>query len=139
MNGTILLAVDHSKNSERAAETAAELARTGKNPVVVLHVHAVAVGRFGKIMIEAEPESGCIAEVIAGELIAAGIEARHENVEAMPGRVAARIAQMADNLDAALIVLGTHGASDLTSITLGSVSHRVLHLARRPMLVVPLP
>jgi nucleotide-binding universal stress UspA family protein len=36
-----------------------------------------------------------------------------------------------------MIVLGSHGRSDLTALLLvGSVAHKVIHLADRPVLVV---
>lgn len=44
---------------------------------------------------------------------------------------------VADEVDAELIVLGTHGLRVVESELLGSVSNSVLHHARRPALVVP--
>ncbi|WP_395308834.1 universal stress protein [Mycobacterium sp. AMU20-3851] len=47
------------------------------------------------------------------------------------------IVQVADEIDAALIVLGSRGRRGLWSAVLGSTSVNVLHHARRPTLVVP--
>src|SRR4051794_21228283 len=137
MKGTILLAIDHSKVASRAAELVADIAVVEHNPVVVLHVHQTAVGRFGEIMIEREPEDGCIANALADELREAGVDAKAESVKSATGSVAARIVHFADAMDAGLIVMGTHSESDVASIALGSVSHRVLHHAHRPVLMVP--
>ena len=137
MKGTILLAVDNSKLAHRATETVAELAAKENNPVVVMHVHQVAVGRFGRLVIEREPEEGCIAEVIKAELRQAGVDAVCASPEVGVGHVAVEIARAARQLDAALVVMGTHGESDVASIALGSVSHRVLHLAHHPILLLP--
>ena len=137
MKGTILLAVDNSKLAHRATETVAELAAKENNPVVVMHVHQVAVGRFGRRVIEADPDGGCIAEVIKAELRDAGVEAVCASPEVGVGRVGVEIARAAQELDAALVVMGTHGESDVASLALGSVSHRVLHLVHHPILLLP--
>jgi nucleotide-binding universal stress UspA family protein len=36
-----------------------------------------------------------------------------------------------------MIVVGTHGEHPLTGAVLGSVPHKLLHLSRVPVLVVP--
>ena len=38
--------------------------------------------------------------------------------------------------EAGMIVLGSRGRSNLTALLLGSVAHKVIHLADRPVLVV---
>lgn len=43
----------------------------------------------------------------------------------------------ADEHDARIIVLGSSGHTDMPLMPFGSVSHRLLHMARRPVLIVP--
>ena len=53
------------------------------------------------------------------------------------GPVWAAIVDVAAEMDASLIVTGSRGLGGARSMILGSVSTRVLHHARRPVLVVP--
>jgi nucleotide-binding universal stress UspA family protein len=46
------------------------------------------------------------------------------------------IAQAAERLYADVIVLGTHGRSGLSKAVMGSVTSSVLHLSKRPVLLV---
>lgn len=49
------------------------------------------------------------------------------------------IVQVADEVDAVLIVLGSRGLRGVRSLVLGSVSHQVTHHAHQPVLVIPSP
>lgn len=49
------------------------------------------------------------------------------------------IVEVADELDAAVIVIGSRGLSGLREAAQGSVSHAVVEHARRPVLIVPAP
>jgi nucleotide-binding universal stress UspA family protein len=51
--------------------------------------------------------------------------------------VADTILAVAAEIDAEAILVGTRGRGGLKSLLLGSVSHAVVHLAGRPVLVVP--
>jgi nucleotide-binding universal stress UspA family protein len=51
--------------------------------------------------------------------------------------VARAILAAADEHEARIIVLGSSGRTDLPHLPFGSVSTRLLHLARRPVLIVP--
>jgi nucleotide-binding universal stress UspA family protein len=80
----------------------------------------------------------------AGRLVADGVRIAREagfeaqgRLEASPGAEWRTILDVADELDAQLIVLGARGLSRVESAILGSVSNAVLHHAKRPVLVVP--
>jgi nucleotide-binding universal stress UspA family protein len=77
------------------------------------------------------------AETIVKGLQGAGIDASIETRDAHYGQVAQTLSAAAEDLDADMIVVGSRGRSNVASLTLGSVSHKLLHLARRPVLVVP--
>ncbi|GAA3309179.1 universal stress protein [Nonomuraea dietziae] len=47
------------------------------------------------------------------------------------------IVDLADELDASLVITGSRGLAGVRSVLLGSVSNHVLHHARRPTLIVP--
>jgi nucleotide-binding universal stress UspA family protein len=138
MNKTILLAVDATSHVAAAAEFTRELSRDSGDQVVVLHVHEIAVGRFGRIRVDcAEGDGEKLTADVVDDLAKAGITARGEVREAMFGHVSKTILAVADSLDARMIVLGSRGRADLPHLPLGSVSHRLLHAARRPVLIVP--
>lgn len=46
---------------------------------------------------------------------------------------------VADQHDAAMIVVATHGESPLTGILLGSTAYRLVHTSTTPVLIVPVP
>jgi nucleotide-binding universal stress UspA family protein len=54
------------------------------------------------------------------------------------GNPVEQILQMADRIDADLIVLGSHGKGKLKYAFLGSVAEKVLRKTLRPAMVVPL-
>jgi nucleotide-binding universal stress UspA family protein len=59
-----------------------------------------------------------------------------ELVRAFVGDVAKTIVEVARDHGAGVVVLGCRGRGDLTALLLGSVGHKVIHLADRPVLVV---
>jgi nucleotide-binding universal stress UspA family protein len=80
----------------------------------------------------------------AREVAAEGVElANGAGLKAEPATdeqgesVAEAILSGADKLDADMIVLGSRGLGGVASVLLGSVSHRVLQHADRPVLVIP--
>ena len=143
MSRTIVLAVDVA-HQEPARHVAAavretqELSRDTGDRVLVLHVHEVAYGRFGRMIVDcAEGDGEKVVEQIVSGLRAAGITADGEVRSADFGHVARAILRAADEHDARIVVLGSSSRTDLPHVPFGSVSNRLLHLARRPVLIVP--
>jgi nucleotide-binding universal stress UspA family protein len=143
MNKTIVLAVDvasdlPARNVAAAVEMTRELARDTGDRVVVLHVHEFATGRFGRIQVDCHDADGdrLVADVVA-DLKTSGIDAEGVTREAEYGHLARKILEIVNEYDPRILVLGARSRTDLPLVTFGSVTHRLLHLARRPVLVVP--
>lgn len=85
-----------------------------------------------------EQSARATAEAGVARAAAAGLNAQPR---AAPRRatVAEALLAVADELDAAAIVMGTRGRSQVKSLLLGSVSAAMLHLADRPVMIVPSP
>lgn len=133
---TIVLAVDGSKYSEKAVELAKRLATATSDEVA--HVTELLPARFQTypgLDYEADREVIELAKGYVAELEEAGIKARTELRSAQYGGVARFLTNPAEDLDAGLIVMGSHGRGDLTALLLGSVAHKVLHLSQRPVLI----
>ena len=138
MFGTIVLAVDESTYSEKAVELAKRLAMSTNDEVVITYVTELLPARFQTypgMDYEFDREVIELAKEYVDELGKAGIKARTELRSAPDGGTARILTNLADDLDAGLIVMGSHGRGDLTSLLLGSVAHKVLHLSQRPVLV----
>jgi nucleotide-binding universal stress UspA family protein len=52
-------------------------------------------------------------------------------------RPSSALVALADNNDARMIVVGSYGERPLKGAILGSTPHKLLHMAERPVLVVP--
>lgn len=59
-------------------------------------------------------------------------------IEVCHGTPAAEILEMADRIEADLVVLGSHGKGRINYAFLGSVAEKVLRKIRRPVFIVPL-
>ena len=143
MSKNILLAVDAASHDlarhvRAAADMTRELSRDSGDHVIVLHVHEFATGRFGRIQVDCgDGEGEGVVEKIVADLQAAGVSAEGEIREAHLGHIARAILNAAQDHDARLVVLGSSSRTDLPRNLLGSVASRLLHIATRPVLIVP--
>ncbi|MFD1536735.1 universal stress protein [Nonomuraea guangzhouensis] len=147
---TILIAYDGSDDAKAAIAFAGTLL-AGRRAVVltVWEPQGMASARASAGLMMTIDDSP-VADEAVGEamrqLAEQGAElARQVGFDATPrcepGALAvwSSIVEVADDVRATLIVTGTRGLGGVKSLLLGSTSDRVLHHARRPVLVVPAP
>ena len=129
----ILLAVDESDHSAKAAELAGKLATLSNGEVVVLHVHEILPTRGGPLDVRVIESD--VADDTASRLTAEGVNAHAKKIHAYHGLVANQIVSHGTENGVDLIVMGSRGLSDVAGLFLGSVAHKVLHLAGCPVLI----
>jgi nucleotide-binding universal stress UspA family protein len=133
----ILLATDSSGPSTRAVELAAELAKAHGSEIIVLHALPRVVSRFGTSDLEEPDAARDLVDETVRDLKDRGVSARGEVIRVLDGHMSRGIVESSVSADADVIVMGTRGLSDFGGLFLGSVTHRVLHLAEKPVIVVP--
>lgn len=132
-----VLALDASDSSDRAYEFATRLAARHGTRFHVVHVVEIVPGRgAGPLRLDEQERTDRIrAQVDA--LKHAGAEAELEIHSAIGGGPAHVIAEVADRTGADVIITGTRGHTAAAGIVVGSVTHRLLHVAHCPLLVIP--
>ena len=105
--------------------------------LVIAHVEEDIIGKGGGPIQATEDEIQAEIRRQAEELSAQGIETSVDMRSVMLGGPAHVIEEIAAEADADLIVAGTRGHSPVAGLLLGSVTQRLLHIARRPVLAVP--
>jgi nucleotide-binding universal stress UspA family protein len=136
---TILHPTDFSAPSQYAFWLACALARDYGARLIVLHVAAVPTVVYGEGVVPPNPE----------ELLAAaqeqldGLKVPHADIRAerrlAEGDAVEQILRVAQETNADLLVLGTHGRTGLGRLLMGSVAERVVRKAACPVLTVKAP
>jgi nucleotide-binding universal stress UspA family protein len=149
---TVLIAFDGSDDAQAAVDYAGRHLKA--EPAVIMTVWEPLVAQLGWAPLaaaapvlpdqpddkyEEEKQAEQLAQKGAELARAAGLTDVTTRAERGGGPVWAAIVDVADELDASLIVTGSRGLAGARSVILGSVSTRVLHHAHRPVLVVPPP
>jgi nucleotide-binding universal stress UspA family protein len=132
----ILLAVDGSVHSYRAIPVAGDLARRYAGEVVVVHVREHEITWAQDIELETPDEAQKLIDGVVRELKDSGASARGEVFRVALGQTPRVILDVAKEEGADLIVMGTRGLSDWGRLLMGSVAHKVMHLAECPVLIV---
>ncbi len=147
----VLLGYDGSDSASRAIEAAASL--LGGGPAVVLTVWeptaaftgydplagvSEGMGRAAGL----EREMDDIGAQVAQRTAEQGAEAAREHgfdatAQTAEGKVWRAIVDVADEIDARAIAVGTRGHPGLQSLMIGSVANGVVHHSDRPVLVIP--
>ena len=147
----VLLCFDGSDDAATAIARAAELLAPRRAVVLTVWEPVATWEPYDPATIVSAPVSKLLSRSLGIDEV--GAEVAEEKVKqgvalassagfAAQGRVThgktwKAICDVADELDAATIVLGARGLSQVASLLLGSVSSAVLVHAKRPVLVVP--
>ena len=137
MPKTVVLGLDGSGDSIRAIPHAVEQAGDGGN-IVVVHVRELLVGRAGGMPVVAN-EDDIEADVrrhVDG-IKAAGHSAELKVISVVAGGPAHVLADVARAEHADVIVVGTRGHRQISSLIIGSVTNKLLHMTPCPVLAVP--
>jgi nucleotide-binding universal stress UspA family protein len=135
MFARILLAVDPSEHSKKAAEVVAGMAGEGRSEVLALHVRTVAWPQ-SQVVGDSPDDAQALVDQVVAELAEAGVRVEGK-VRATPSSSPSRtIIDEANSMGADLVVVGSRGLSELEGLLVGSTAHQVIHHASCPVLVV---
>lgn len=134
----LLVPVDGSSHSRRAAEYAIKMARHLDMEILLIHCHKpfpVLLGEpyYQKALNKITDSANQLIAQFQEMMIEAKVPFSSTIVE---GDAGTNICNVADYRQCEMIIMGSRGLTDLKGLFLGSVAHRVLHSAPCPVLVV---
>ncbi len=140
----ILAPTDFTEASQHALEWAVELAARLGASVTVLHAYEIPVVGFPDgAMIATADVAARIAQTAQDALdrSVATVSGRGAHIDGVlrDGAAAEEIQRVADEIDADLIVIGSHGRRGLARALLGSVAENVVRHAHRPVVTIRAP
>ena len=134
-----MLGYDGSVGAEHALATAVELAELENARIVVVFAYEIPAaygGETGDYRRKVRDLAEQATAKALPRLEQAGIE---YSVELVAKRPVDGLVAVAEQTGASMIVVGTNGEHPIKGVVLGSVPHKLLHLAHVPILVVPNP
>lgn len=134
----ILVAYDGSTHSERALELAIKLAAGSETCLGLIYAYDKIPTYLGEpdyetLTTKAAFKAQELVNAVVAQLKARGVVIA---TNILQGPAAEAILHVADIEHYDLIVMGSRGLSDWQGALLGSISHRVLHHAQVPVLIV---
>lgn len=134
----VLVAVDGSQFSEAALAAAEGLAARAGSEVEVVHVHEhdFIPSKAGMSPdLERTDEAQAVVDKAVERLKGKGINVTGRLLQASTRDVPRAIIEAADENGADLIIVGRRGLSSLTGMLVGSVSNKLIHVAKVPIMV----
>ncbi|MBK5246535.1 MAG: universal stress protein [Peptostreptococcaceae bacterium] len=142
----ILIPVDSSEFSERAIEEGKEMAKAFGSDVLLLHVVGLRIAtlRFSATVPQGKPtdpyddhEKKDASDMLTAYKNSFGDIKGKVETQVMYGVVADEILKIINNTDVDLVIMGSHGiGSVLYRTLLGSVTNKVVHHSKKPVLVI---
>jgi nucleotide-binding universal stress UspA family protein len=139
----IMVAVDGSDTAQRGLQEAIKLAKDQKARLAIVHVIDIVVVSgaedFSETYIDSMRDyARNTLEQARQAAQAAGVETEVQSPEIFTSgfHVADKIAQLAGDWKADLLVVGTHGRRGVNRLLLGSVAERVVRVAPCPLLLI---
>jgi nucleotide-binding universal stress UspA family protein len=137
--GTILHPTDFSERSAHAFQLACALARDYGARLVVLHVAMPPTIAYGEGILP--PDSHLLSQEAKEQLDR--LEVPQANVRAErrfeEGDPPTEILRVAQEINADLVIMGTHGRTGLGRLLMGSVAEQIVRKATCPVLTVTTP
>lgn len=143
----ILVATDYSAASDEALQQALETALDREPSVVhILHVldtgHAVVLAEMSEVPIPPEPQLIASATAKLRDHVTAQLDVQGRRFSSLSvsshlrfGEAAEEVAQFASEVDADLVVVGTHPRHGASRWLIGSVAEKVVRTSPCPVLV----
>lgn len=139
----IVVGVDFSDRSDTAVKLAMNVARHAGARLHLIHVGVVpdfevqdsrflSAKEMQDLAVQSFRESRALLEEMRERLAGQGVEISHEILEGYPDT---GICKAASELEADLVVVGSHGRTGLSHFFLGSVAERVARMCESPVLV----
>jgi len=128
----ILIAIAGGDDLAPAVRAAVAVAQPEAS-LMVVHVAQAIFGLHGFAYVETTDEIRATMARASSLLVDSGVKV--QGMVAHQGPVAKAVAEIAEDWDADLIVIGSSRMGDIGSLFLGSVSHDLLHMTDRPVLV----
>ena len=140
----ILVATDGSREAQLAATTAADLAKSTDSELHVVHVGEIPLvyhperHAYRAEYEEHEKEAQQLLEAEVARIKEAGasVAQSHLTLGRANARVAEEIVELAQSIDAGLIVMGSRGQGRIRRALVGSVSESVVRHAHCPVTIV---
>jgi nucleotide-binding universal stress UspA family protein len=135
---TILVPLDGSRLAESVLPAAEAFARRLHASFALVHVieKNVPTTIHGERHLAAVPEAASYLESVAARLRAAGAQVTCHVHEEQQGDVARSIVEHADEIQAALILMCSHGRGGLRDLLFGSIAQQTLKRGRRCVLLI---
>lgn len=133
--GPIIVGLDGSSRAEFGLGLGRELAQRTSAELYLLQAYNPLPPLAVEVMLYPVDLTGSMEEGARAYL--EGIRRPGEHIECSLGSPDARLDELAEAIDAGLIVLTSQGKGLAKRLTLGSTTDRVMHQTRRPLLIVP--